>query len=298
MHRSINSWCKPGQRILRRFTGKALKTNWRHETERTTASRKWQRRRIKFTEMQESFLRNTVAEIVRTNYRTADVFKRYGISYCCGGAIPLAEACLLKNISPDEIVRQLQKVVQTVSLPPNLQYNNWNLDFLVDYIINVHHAYLEEGLPKLETNLLGFVNSHKRQQPHLETILAVFQQLLALLQEGTRQEEEVLFPYIKQLNAAYRRKETYGSLLVKTLRKPLRKADAENSAINRLLEHLRSLTNHYSFPEGACTSHRVIFQQLQELDNDLVQHCHLENNILLPRAIEMETDLLQLSNRC
>lgn len=246
--------------------------------------------------MQTPFAQKTVAQIVRENYRTASVFRTAGINYCCGGAVSLEEACSVKGLAIEDIIAELEKAVQTVSLPSGLQYNQWKLDFLIDYIVNVHHAYLKEVLPKLEMALIGFVNSHKKKLPYLEDILVHFGQLAQMLQQQMEQEEETFFPYIKQLEVAYRRKETYGTLFVKTLRKPLRELEAGQGVVANRLAVLRSITNDYAFPDDACTNHRVIFQQLQELDNDLVQHKHLENNILFPRAVETEQRLLQLSN--
>lgn len=244
--------------------------------------------------MESTFLEKTVAEIVRHNYRTAGVFKSNGINYCCGGGIPLADACAAKGLAVEDIVEQLEQATKTINLPSNLQYNNWKLEFLIDYMVNVHHAYLRETLPKLEAGLLGFVNSHRKKMPYLEDILSRFQDLSALLQTQMQQEEEVLFPYIKQMETAYRRNEPYGGLLVRTLRKPLQQTDT--ALLSEGLSQLRSLTNNYRFDDDACTNHRVIFQQLQELDNDLVQHKHLENNILFPRAAETERVLLQGAN--
>lgn len=241
--------------------------------------------------MLKPIVQGMVSQIVRDNYLTAGVFKSYGINYCCGGAVSLKEACALKGIPVEEVAAALEKATQTVLLPFNLQYNNWKLDFLADYIINVHHAYLKEVLPMLEKALIGFVNSHKKKLPHLEGILVQFQHLARLLQQQMAKEEETVFPYIKQLDAADRRKETYGSLFVKTLRKPLQEEDT--SVVNESLSALRSLTNNYTFTDTACTVHRVIFQQLQELDNDLVQHKRLESNVLFPRATQTEQSLLQ-----
>ena len=118
--------------------------------------------------------------------------------------------------------------------------------------------------------------------------------LSVLILSHNRHEEEIIFPYIKQIDNAYRRKETYGSLFVKTLRKPFGSIETEHSKITQLLQELRKITNHYNYPEKACINHRVVFQKLRELDNDLEQHKHLENNILFPRVTEMERELLKL----
>jgi len=236
----------------------------------------------------------TVSEIVRNDYRTADVFKKHGINYCCGGKVLLQEACAVQKIDYNKLVEELNRATKTIHLPNTIQYNQWTVDFLIDYIINVHHEYLKQTIPALEANLLSFVNSHQKQFPELSELQEVFQQLVRILATHTQHEEEIIFPYIKQLSNAFRRKETYGSLFVRTLRKPLSNLEAEHSKISTLLSQLRSLARHYTFPENACTNHRVVFHKLKELDNDLVQHKHLENNILFPKAIELEGELLQV----
>lgn len=234
----------------------------------------------------------TVSEIVRADYRTADVFKKHGINYCCGGKVPLKEACEAKGLDYKVMLMDLELATKTVSLPNNLKFSNWKIDFLIDYIINVHHAYLYDTLPQLEASLMGFADSHKKQHPELQKVVAVFSTISSLVLAHSQREDEVIFPYIKQIENAYRRKESYGNLLVRTLRKPLSNVESEHKKIGDLLNNLRELTSNYTFPENACTNHRVIFQKLREFDNDMVQHKHLENNILFPKAIEMERELL------
>jgi regulator of cell morphogenesis and NO signaling len=234
----------------------------------------------------------TVAEIVRSDDRTADVFRKYGINYCCGGQVPLAEACALKNIDPKRLQSDLDAATRNLQLFNGLRFEEWKLDFLADYIVNVHHAYLYQTLPQLETTLTGFVNSHRKQHPELEEVLATFTELAQLLLQHNRMEEEVVFPYLKQIDNAFRRQESYGRLFVRTLRKPFADLQKEHQQVAELLQKIRTLTNDYAFSDKACTNHRVIYGKLRELDNDLVQHKHLENNILIPRAQEMERALL------
>ena len=107
------------------------------------------------------------------------------------------------------------------------------------------------------------------------------------------QEEEIIFPYIRQLAHAYTDKEPYAKLLVRTLRKPLEKMmNSEHHSTGILLKEIRQHTSNYTSPDNCCTKHQVVYALLEELDNDLVQHVHLENNILFPRAISMERELL------
>ena len=244
--------------------------------------------------MQLEYMDRTVADIVRDDYRTADVFKKYGINFCCGGQLLLGDACEQRNIDPATVNRELQMATHIISLPNCLKYDTWRTDFLVDYIINVHHAYLFQVMPQLEASLLSFVEGHRKKYPDLEEVLVLFRELSAMLQSHNTHEEEIIFPYIKQIENTYRRKETYGNLFVRTLRKPLSNIETEHKKIGALLNELRTATRNYQYPENACTNHRVIYQKLKEFDQDMVQHKHLENNILFPKAIEIEKELLRL----
>jgi regulator of cell morphogenesis and NO signaling len=236
----------------------------------------------------------TVSEIVRSDYRTAEVFKKYGINYCCSGLVRLEEACSVRQLDYIQILDELRSVTRNIYILNTLRFSEWKLDFLIDYLINVHHAYLKQVVPALEAALVSFIDGHKKKYPELERVLALFKDLTIMLMAHSRHEEEIIFPYIKQIENTYRRKETYGNLFVRTLRKPLSNISREHNEISILLMEMQSITNNYQFPENACTNHQVIYHRLHEFHDDMVQHKHLENNILFPRAIEMESKLLQL----
>lgn len=236
----------------------------------------------------------TVSELVRKDYRTADVFRKWGINYCCGGGLPLAEACAVKGIDPQLVQQELDAAARSVLLPGALAFDTWPIDFLVDYILYVHHAYLKQTLPALHQHLHAFVTAHEKKYPYLRSVAEVYNDLSAELVDHNNKEEERIFPYLKQVNSTFVRRETYGSLFVRNLGKPLeQEIGREHKRIAALLGQLRDVTGNYSFDEKACTNHQVIYHKLKELDNDLVQHKHLENNILYPRVLEMERSLLQ-----
>lgn len=236
----------------------------------------------------------TVSELVRHNYRAADVLRKWGINYCCSGNVSLAEACFVKGIDAAAVQQELDLVSKPICLPGGLQYDQWPIDFLIDYIVHVHHAYLRQVLPRLHQQLEGFVKGHHKKYPHLLEVEEVFTNLMLELVEHHNKEEERIFPYLKQISSTYKRRETYGSLFVRTLGRPLDQMVAmDHKRIVALLEQLRSATGQYQFAEGACTNYQVIYHKLKELDNDLVQHKHLENNILYPRVMQMESELLQ-----
>jgi regulator of cell morphogenesis and NO signaling len=159
--------------------------------------------------------------------------------------------------------------------------------------VHVHHHYLKNQLPEIKSTLLHFAEEHREKYAYLQELEKVFLQLYNEMLPHLQHEEEIIFPYIRQITHAFQSRESYASQLVKMMRKPIEQImNQEHEMVAGNLFEMRKLTSDYTPPENACTNHRVIFSRLKELDNDLVQHIHLENNILFPRAIEMEKILL------
>ena len=235
-----------------------------------------------------------ISDIVRSDYRTADVFKKYNINYCCNGQVTMADACSKYRLEYTTIAKELEEAIRDIRLSPGLQFNEWKIDFLVDYIINVHHAYLLQALPSLESRIALLLETHETKLPGLPAILPIFKELSLVLMNQLKYEEEIIFPYIKQVDSAYRKKETYGSLFVRTLRKPLGTLEKDSGLVAELLTQLRQLCNQYNTPSDTCTGRQVLYHKLREFHDDMVQHKHLENNILFPRIIPIENELLRL----
>ncbi|MGH2553405.1 MAG: DUF542 domain-containing protein, partial [Chitinophagaceae bacterium] len=233
-------------------------------------------------------------DIVSNDYRTAEVFRKYDIEYCCGGKWPLKMVCETKNINLKTLTQELDAATRTIHVPNSLPFNEWDIDFLADYIEHVHHHYLKNQLPEIKTTLLKFATEHRKKYPYLQELENIFLKLNDEILPHIQQEEEIIFPYIRQLNHAFQSRESYASLLVKMMRKPIEELmNHEHEMIGGAIHKMRELTSDYTPPSLACTNHKVTYSRLRELDNDLVQHIHLENNILFPRAIEMEKILLR-----
>ena len=156
-------------------------------------------------------------------------------------------------------------------------------------------AYTAGVADYLVETLERFVTGHKSKYPYLAELLGIVYELRDDLLPHLEQEEKIIFPYVKQIAHAYESREPYAALLVRTLRKPVENTMThEHEQIANYLHRLRHLTNNYTPPPNACISHKVSFSKLKELDNDLVQHIHLESNILFPKAITMEKEMLAL----
>lgn len=236
---------------------------------------------------------SSVTDIVSNDYRAADVFRKYEIGYCCGGKWPLETVCMMKGLNPEELIKELQQATRTVQLPAAIPFGDWSIEFLTDYIINIHHYYLRHTLTDLGDQLDHFVEEHLGKYPHLYELQVNFKKLEVEILPHIRYEEEVIFPYLRRIAHAYHSKESYASLLVKTLRKPVDTVmEQEHEMVSGIIASFRELTDNYRPPEKACTSHRVLWSKFKELDNDLAQHMFLENSILFPKALAIEKELL------
>ena len=240
-------------------------------------------------------LNTAVSQIVRSDYRTADVFKKHGINYCCGGNASLREACDLKKLSATQIAIELEDAVQSISLPASVRFDEWPLDFLIDYILHVHHTHVKKTTGPLQGMIRNFAEAHKAKYPHMLRVADAFENFADVLLEHMQKEEASIFPYVRQVLSMHSRKDSFASLFVRTLAKPLEQvAEMEHRRIAAYLKELRELTGHYSYTPSVCTNHQVIYHKLKEFDADMVQHKHLENNILFPKVILMERELLHL----
>jgi len=238
-----------------------------------------------------------VSDIVKMDYRAADVFRKYDIDFCCSGKWPLDIICQNQGLNTDGVIKDLKRTLHHTASSIVLEFDEWSIDFLTDYILNIHHRYLHKALPDANDYVNRFLEGHREKFPALEGLEKIMQKMMKDIPPHMKKEEEVIFPYIKQIYHAWRHKESYASLLIRTLRKPVEDVmKGEHDSVGRQLHRIREITNDYTLPDNACVTHRVTFAKLRELDNNLVQHIHLENNILFPKAIAMEQELLKISD--
>lgn len=235
-----------------------------------------------------------VADIVKSDYRTADIFRKYGIEYCCGGKFPLRTACEMKGVDSIKVYEELDMVTREIQVSGLVDFSECTIDFLTEYIVNIHHHYLRKALPQLQDHISRFADGHRKKFEYLDEVQRIVNHLSQYMTNHLQEEEEIIFPYIRQIAHAYSSEEAYASLLVRTLRKPVEDImHHEHSTVFKSMRRLRELTNNYKTPEVSCISHSVTFNKMKEVDNDLAQHMHLENNILFPKAIAMEKELLR-----
>ena len=236
-----------------------------------------------------------MSEIVTRDYRTAEVFRKYGIGYCCGGKWPVEMACEMQGVDAGILQEELKAAIRTVYVSNQLDFSEWDIDFLTAYITNVHHQYLKKSLPVTMELISDSGKEHAKKFPYIADLEKQFDLLVQHLIPSMQREEEVLFPYIRQVAHAHKGKEPYAVLLVKTLRKPVENALFKgHERVSDIILSVRKITSDYTVPPNVCTSHKVVLAKLKEIDNDIMQHQYLEQSILFPRAIAIENEVLAL----
>ena len=236
-----------------------------------------------------NFDNKTIGEIVADDFRTAAIFKKHNVDFCCKGGRTIDEACEKKNIDKQALINDLQSLPSGNS--NEVDVRDWPLDLLANYIVRIHHQYVRDKTPMLLQFLDKIAKVHGDHHPELHEINRIFQESARDLASHFVKEENVLFPYIEQLVRAKQPGQPLGEIPFGTVENPVAMMMHEHSVEGDRFEEIVKLTNNYTVPADACNTYRVSFQMLQEFENDLNRHIHLENNILFPKAIALEKEL-------
>lgn len=232
-----------------------------------------------------------VNQIVKEDYRTASVFKRHGIDFCCGGKMTLTDACKLRNANLAVVKAELAQAVET--LPVTDDFDSWSLDRLANYIIEVHHTYIKETIPQLVQYATRIDLVHGKRNPELTSLKNHVDQLAEELLSHMRKEEMILFPMVIDLVQAPEEEATTFNSRFGALQSAVRVMEAEHDDAGSLMQQIREETNNFTPPSNACNTWRVTYGMLGEFESDLFQHIHLENNILFPKALAMEPAVVE-----
>jgi len=226
----------------------------------------------------------TVGEMVVENPATARVFEKYGIDYCCGGKHSLDDACRESGVAPTVLLDELRQA----ALKPQPDERDWQNEPLLDliaHIVSRHHAYLKSELSRIAELFAKVVRAHSQREPVLVEVSEIFGILKEELDAHLMKEEMILFPTIGKLEAGG------SSGAPCSIEHPIARMEYEHESAGRALAQMRHLTRDYYIPDEACNTYRALFATLVELESDLHEHIHLENNILFPRAAALQARL-------
>ncbi|HWQ33331.1 MAG TPA: iron-sulfur cluster repair di-iron protein [Blastocatellia bacterium] len=232
---------------------------------------------------------STVRELVTTMPEATRIFERLGIDYCCGGSRTLAAACEVAGVSPEEAVRLLEELGAAGATDEALpDWRQESLAALIAHITDQHHQFTRYELDRLTPLLSRVCAVHGRNHSELARLRELFTELKEELTTHLLKEEQVLFPWVVRMEEAVSAGRPVPPPFFRTVNNPVRMMMTEHDHAGDLLRLMREVTDGYRLPADACFSYGALYQGLEALEADLHQHIHLENNLLFPRAIEME----------
>lgn len=221
-----------------------------------------------------------VGEIIRTDFRAIQVFRTVGIDFCSGANKSVQYACRQQGLDPSAVIGKLTELRQT-AIPADMDFNAWDATRLVDYIENVHHAFIIKSLPELGlyTRKLAIIHGHKHEE--LTDIARYFEAIVREIVPHVEQEEDVLFPAIRRASAGITQRDN------DTILSMIAQMRNDHEMTVEIMAIIRRLSLNYCVPENCSNSYKMTYDLLRHFDDDLLVHLHLENNLLFPKALEM-----------
>lgn len=234
-----------------------------------------------------SYADRTVGELAVEAPDSIRIFEAWKIDYCCGGKTPLADACAAAGKSLDAFVAAME----TMASVPDSASRDWtgeSLTGIAAHIVKTYHSYTREELETLDPLAQKVVGVHGHRRPELAEVHALVRELTSDLIPHMLKEEQVLFPYVDQLESAVNGSRTAPTPFFGTVKNPVRMMMMEHDRVGELLLNLRTITENYTPPESACFSYRTLYSRLAEFERLTHEHVHVENNLYFPRAVELE----------
>ena len=231
--------------------------------------------------METNILKTTsVGEMVANDFRTASVFENNRIDFCCGGKKSLEETCRELGINLEKVELELEAIT-AASPATGHNFKSWRPGFLCDYIVNTHHQFVLKTLPDLLIYTQKIATVHGSHHPELLEVVSLFKKINEELLQHLKKEEEVLFPAIKH---ALEHNDTESKELITS---EIIRMVGEHEFAGGAMDRISQITDHYKLPQDSCGTYRVAFELLEQFEDDLHVHVHLENNVLYPAALKL-----------
>ncbi|WP_136669249.1 iron-sulfur cluster repair di-iron protein [Flavobacterium sp. H122] len=233
----------------------------------------------------------TIGEYVADDFRSAAIFSKYGIDFCCKGHKSIDEVCQAKGLDKEALIDEIGTVTNS-NKGEIIDFKSWPLDLLIDYIEKKHHRYVEEKILVIAQFLNKLCKVHGERHPELFEIQKMFFESADELTQHMKKEELILFPFIKKMVASQNNESSLNHPPFGTVLNPIQMMKHEHNNEGERFRKIKELSNDYTPPQDACNTYIVTFAMIDEFEQDLHKHIHLENNILFPTAENLENKLL------
>ncbi len=237
----------------------------------------------------------SLAEIVTFKPEAAAIFENYNLDFCCRGKQKLSEALSNDTSKLEEVTTRLKSIFEGKP-SSETDFTKFSLTQLVDYILEKHHRYVKENLPVIQQHLEKVASKHGATHPEMLRIKVLFHEIARDFNQHIMKEEVTLFPRIKALETIFNEGKTPTENI--SIQSPVQVMEAEHEAAGKMMEEIKMLSNNFTPPENVCTTFGVVIRELKIFETDLHHHVHLENNILFPKALELQNNLNQTSCSC
>lgn len=228
----------------------------------------------------------TVGEVAAELPLSIRVFEAWKIDYCCGGRTPLREACAAAGRSVDAFIAELDALATVPDAMPD--WTGETLSNVAEIIICTYHAYTREELQTIKPIAEKVLGVHGERRPELAEVVALIGELTADMIPHMLKEEQVLFPYVEEMEEAAAGHRAARTPFFGTVKHPVRMMMLEHDRVGELLARLRAVTGDFTPPESACFSYRELYRRLTDLERKTHEHIHVENNVYFPRAVSLE----------
>jgi regulator of cell morphogenesis and NO signaling len=234
----------------------------------------------------------SLAQIATGNHRSAAVFEKYHLDFCCKGKRSLETACAEKNLPVEDIVKELVALtVNERGITSGFPFEKLSMTQLSEYIVEHHHQYVKTELPQLFAYAQKVAAKHGERHPEL---FGVFDRVVSLreeLESHLIKEEQILFPRIREIEQVSAMETPQAVVALQYLQSPIDVMEHEHDNAGTLMAEIRSLTNDYTVPADGCTTYKLLYASLHAFEADLHQHIHLENNLLFPKSVLLLSQL-------
>ncbi|MES2222599.1 MAG: DUF542 domain-containing protein [Acidobacteriota bacterium] len=233
----------------------------------------------------------SIRDIVTQHPFSAQVFQRFDIDLCLQADLSLANACQELQLSVDQVLETLADAERKENGAVARNPEDFSMSRLIQHIVRVHHHCVRQELPRLAARASKVATLRSARAPKLQLVTKLVERLRGEMYEHIQKEEEVLFPCIAQMDQDSVVAYPPAHPCFRSIAYPVFMMEQEHESADHLVAELAQLTNQFDPPSWACVTHIALFSGLREFVADLKQHVHLEDDILFPRAIQLETEL-------
>ena len=226
----------------------------------------------------------TVGSILASRPSRSRVFEQHGIDYCCGGQQTLKQACAQNDLDTSTILAELAESDASHANVQEIDWTQQSITQLIDHLLETHHVYVKREIPRLRGLVGKIAEVHGENHPELLQLRQLFHHFAAEIESHLAKEEQVLFPFSKELDAT----DSLTEFHCGSLQNPIRVMVHEHEDAGEALREMRQLTSDYTTPEDGCNTYRATLDGLADLEKDMHWHIHKENNILFPAIVQAE----------